>query len=926
MKTDPRTNQTRPRIGLLYDARMCKHSKPPERNAEPHPEIPSRIKAIWSCLKSANIPQRCLVMKAKEAEDKHVGLVHEQKYIQLIKKLTSKSDTQRKKIAGRFDSVYVNEGTPQSAYLAAGGVIEVAEKVAKGELDSGVAIVRPPGHHAEADEALGFCIFNNVAIAASVLMNEKPGLGIKKILIVDWDVHHGNGTQNMFWEDPRVLVFNVHRHDFGNFFPSGEDGSHVMIGEGLGAGYNVNVPWEGGECGDADYFAVWDHVLIPITNAFNPDIILISAGVDAAAGDTLGGCFVTPNGYSVMLKKLMAFASGRIVMALEGGYHLKSLSKSVLACVEALLEGKPMIGSSKSDASPLESTWRVIEMVRKELSKYWPMLSGELPNTTKKISLVEEVQSANQFTTDTHTTPPYVKVCNSIVVSTSQAAPFLKETNMSNPLANQQIKRKSVSFTEIKTLESAQGWKHSKTNKDGEPYPKTRKIRTGICKEYDTPTNVMKSLLSENCLDGSEDEESSCGDRALQILSQKLQDSEYSVKTLKEDLKKEQEKVRRLENSNFDLKAEKEVSLEEVESLKKGFAYYIEEVKKLEEQICSQNHVINQTSEEMMQLKEEHQAREQLLSSICSALEMRVVAEQQRCSVLEKKLFCADKQVPSESLAKTPASNVCTYISTPQAILLEKRFQFAEVLVPVGILMSTVVSTSLLSPLTKRKYVSDCEGMTPEDDGPERKRLKTSNDKSLISTLLDDWKREQQKVVNLEKSVTAESSLKDIALKEVESLKVESENCTREVVNLKIQISELNGVINRTEAEVSKLKTEIFNSQKEHESISMLCSSLKKQNLSVQKKSKKLKKKCSLAKEIFDEYQSDCMRLKSRMEAVFGKDETIEQKKRKVKIRMLPKGVRLRLLPKVESKRGKTRRKRKCREQGKPENKNMVEG
>ncbi|KAI3920511.1 hypothetical protein MKX01_000850 [Papaver californicum] len=251
-------------------------------------------------------------------------------------------------MASKFNSIYLNEGSPQSAYLAAGAVIEVSEKIAKGELDSAVAIVRPPGHHAEADTAMGFCIFNNVAIAASVLINEKK----------------------MFWQDPRLLVFNVHRHDFGEFFPFGDDGSHSMIGEGSGTRYNVNVPWEKGDCGDADYFAVSDHVLIPITMAFSPDMILTSGGFDAAAGDTMGGCSVTPVGYSMLVKKLMAFARGRIMMALEGGYNLESLSKSVFACVEALLQNKPIIGSSKAEASPSESTWHVIEAVRKELSRY----------------------------------------------------------------------------------------------------------------------------------------------------------------------------------------------------------------------------------------------------------------------------------------------------------------------------------------------------------------------------------------------------------------------------------------------------------------------------------------------------------------------------------------------------------------------------
>ncbi|KAF8005729.1 hypothetical protein BT93_K0115 [Corymbia citriodora subsp. variegata] len=244
---------------------------------------------------------------------------------------------------------------------------KVAKRVAKGELDSAFAIVRPPGHHAEHDEAMGFCLYNNVAIATNFLLKEKE-LGINKILIVDWDVHHGNGTQKTFWKDPRVLFFSVHRHEFGSFYPANDDGDYTMIGEGPGAGYNINVPWENGRCGDADYLAVWDHILIPVAKQFNPDMILISAGFDAAVGDPLGGCHVTPYGYALMLKKLMDFARGKIVLALEGGYNLASISNSALACMEVLLDDKTVTGST--EAYPLESTWRVIQAVKCLFSGY----------------------------------------------------------------------------------------------------------------------------------------------------------------------------------------------------------------------------------------------------------------------------------------------------------------------------------------------------------------------------------------------------------------------------------------------------------------------------------------------------------------------------------------------------------------------------
>ncbi|XP_010259827.1 PREDICTED: histone deacetylase 5 [Nelumbo nucifera] len=388
---DSKNYQHRPRVGFLYDERMCRHSTP---DGEDHPENPNRIKAIWQKLESAGIPERCVVLNAKEAEDRHIASVHTQSHIKLIRNISSREfDSRRKKVASKFNSIYLNEGSSESAYLAAGSVMEVSEKVAKGELDSAVAIVRPPGHHAEPDEAMGFCLYNNIAITASFLLNERPELGIHKILIVDWDVHHGNGTQKMFWKDPQVLFFSVHRFDSGSFYPGGDDGFYTMVGEGLGAGYNINVPWEHGRCGDADYLAVWDYILIPVARDFNPDIILISGGFDAATGDPLGGCRITPYGYSVMMKKLMKFAQGKIVMALEGGYNLDSLANSVLACVKVLLDDEPVVGTS--EAYPFESTWRVIQKVRQELSPFWPILADELPKTIEKATPIQYILSSS---------------------------------------------------------------------------------------------------------------------------------------------------------------------------------------------------------------------------------------------------------------------------------------------------------------------------------------------------------------------------------------------------------------------------------------------------------------------------------------------------------------------------------------------------
>ncbi|CAN4088374.1 unnamed protein product [Withania somnifera] len=397
MASDSISSSERRRVGLIYDERMCKHSDPndqflhqsPNRTRASHPESPNRIRAIWNKLHSSAITQRCIVMGGKEAEDKDIELVHTRKHINLIRSYK----------AAMFNSLYFNEGSSESAYISAGSVIQiinpVAEKVAEGELDSAFAIVRPPGHHAEENEPMGFCFYNNVAIATRYLLDER------KILVVDWDVHHGNGTQKMFWEDPRVLFFSVHKHDFGSFYPGGEGSSYKMTGGGPGEGYNINVPWEHGCCGDADYLAVWDHVLIPVAKEFVPDIILISAGFDAAIGDPLGGCCVSPHGYAIMLNKLLEFAGGKIVMALERGYNLDSIANSVQACIEVLLQQKPIIRSS--EAYPFESTWRVIQEVCKTLSSFREALAERLPEkvTIMRTPYIQVVSSDSEDDYDT---------------------------------------------------------------------------------------------------------------------------------------------------------------------------------------------------------------------------------------------------------------------------------------------------------------------------------------------------------------------------------------------------------------------------------------------------------------------------------------------------------------------------------------------
>ena len=196
---------------------------------------------------------------------------------------------------------------------------------------------------------MGFCLYNNVAVAARAVQAARL---CERVLIVDWDVHHGNGTQHSFWDDPSVLYFSTHQFPF---YPG--TGAAEEAGGGTGRGFNVNVPWPAG-MGDAEYLAAFDRLLLPIARSFSPELVLVSAGFDAAAGDLLGGMRVSPEGYAALTERLLSLADGRVVLALEGGYNLDAIARSAAACLRVLLGEEPAradfgpasrIGSAKID-------------------------------------------------------------------------------------------------------------------------------------------------------------------------------------------------------------------------------------------------------------------------------------------------------------------------------------------------------------------------------------------------------------------------------------------------------------------------------------------------------------------------------------------------------------------------------------------------
>ena len=338
LDTDLRCAATK--LGVLYDPEMMRHRNELE-DEDDHPECPERIQRIFEAIEAAGIMEREETKRlpcGRQLTKEECCLVHEEEHWTLIQETRDQSVEDRNLLAEAHNSIYLNQFSAECGLLSAGGVLTSVEAVVRGDTRSALAVVRPPGHHAEPDEPHGFCLFNNVAIAAKFAIQN---LGLQRVLILDWDVHHGNGIQHMFYDDPSVLYISLHRYDNGAFFPQSEDADYDKVGEGAGLGYNVNIPWNGRRMGDAEYNLAFQNIVLPIGYEFRPDLVLVSAGFDAAVGDPLGGYRVTPAMYGHMTHQLAALAGGRVVVALEGGYNLASISECATACARALL-GDPL--------------------------------------------------------------------------------------------------------------------------------------------------------------------------------------------------------------------------------------------------------------------------------------------------------------------------------------------------------------------------------------------------------------------------------------------------------------------------------------------------------------------------------------------------------------------------------------------------------
>uniref|UniRef100_A0A8C2CSY6 Histone deacetylase n=1 Tax=Cyprinus carpio TaxID=7962 RepID=A0A8C2CSY6_CYPCA len=368
--------------GLVYDSLMQKHQCMCG-NTNTHPEHAGRIQSIWSRLQETGLRSQCECIRGRKATLEELQTVHSEAHVMLYgtNPLRQKLDSSVISMFVRLpcggigvdsDTVWNEVHSSSAARLAVGSVVELVFKVASGELKNGFAVVRPPGHHAEESTPMGFCYFNSVAIAAKLLQQR---LNVGKILIVDWDVHHGNGTQQAFYDDPRVLYISLHRYDDGNFFPG--SGAPEEVGSGPGVSFNVNMAFTGGldpPMGDAEYLAAFRTVVMPIANEFAPDLVLVSAGFDAVEGHPppLGGYKLTSRCLGHLTKQLMGLAGGRVVLALEGGHDLRAICDASEACVSALLgiELEPL-SADVLKQRPNENAVRSIEKVLENHSQYW---------------------------------------------------------------------------------------------------------------------------------------------------------------------------------------------------------------------------------------------------------------------------------------------------------------------------------------------------------------------------------------------------------------------------------------------------------------------------------------------------------------------------------------------------------------------------
>jgi acetoin utilization deacetylase AcuC-like enzyme len=321
-------------VGYVYDPVYLKH------DTGQHVEVAARLEAIISHLEKTGLKKQLTFIKPRPATIDEIALVHQRDYIKEIEETAGRG-------GGWLDpDTVTSAGSYEAALYAAGGLIRAVEAVMGGEVNSAFALVRPPGHHATSRYAKGFCLFNNIAIATKYALDKYK---LERLLIIDFDVHHGNGTQEVFYDNPQVMYISTHEYPF---YPG--TGAIDETGRGDAKGTNINIPLPAG-CGDAEYIKAFEQIIVPLAQRFNPQLILVSAGYDNHWADPLAMMQVSVSGFGQMVGIIKGLADelcgGRLAFTLEGGYNLDALAASVKATFDTLLGNSvedPLGQSSRS--------------------------------------------------------------------------------------------------------------------------------------------------------------------------------------------------------------------------------------------------------------------------------------------------------------------------------------------------------------------------------------------------------------------------------------------------------------------------------------------------------------------------------------------------------------------------------------------------
>ncbi|PID40786.1 MAG: histone deacetylase [Proteobacteria bacterium] len=314
------------RTGYVHDNRYMRHE-----TGTYHPDLADRLSAVYDGIKASGLLDQVTLLPAIRAELKWVQTVHDTGYIHRFEEVCLSGNS-----TFGYPDNQICADTFETAFLAVGGVIDAARRVMEGELDNAFCAVRPPGHHAESNQAMGFCYFNNVAVAARYVQQAH---GVRRVGIIDFDVHHGNGTQHIFETDPTVFYYSIHQHPSFAFPGTGRE---FEVGVRKGAGFTKNSPVLPGQ-GDDMYRQLIEYEMMPILDAFKPQVIIASTGFDAHRDDEMSDISLTTEGYTWIMQEIMKLANlhagGRIISVLEGGYCLERLGELAANHVRVLLEG-----------------------------------------------------------------------------------------------------------------------------------------------------------------------------------------------------------------------------------------------------------------------------------------------------------------------------------------------------------------------------------------------------------------------------------------------------------------------------------------------------------------------------------------------------------------------------------------------------------